>query len=103
MTCTDRVRLCAWTAVALLVLSGTVRAEEDASATTAPPDPKAKVCKKQPPPTGSHIGERRICKTQAEWDQASRDAAALVRDGATKRTQYPGALSPNRPQPAAGP
>jgi len=26
------------------------------------------VCKKFPPPVGSRIGPRKICKTQAEWD-----------------------------------
>lgn len=26
------------------------------------------VCKKFPPPAGTRIGKRQICKTQAEWD-----------------------------------
>lgn len=26
------------------------------------------VCKKFPPPIGSRIGRRQICRTQAEWD-----------------------------------
>lgn len=41
----------------------------------AAPQPAAKsayvdkvVCKKFPPPVGTRLGERKICKTQAEWD-----------------------------------
>ena len=41
----------------------------------AAPQPAAKtsyldkvVCKKFPPPVGTRLGERKICKTQADWD-----------------------------------
>lgn len=36
--------------------------------TSGPAMGSAIVCKKFPPPVGSRIGRRQICKTQAEWD-----------------------------------
>lgn len=46
------------------------------------------VCKKFPPPAGTRIGKRQICKTQAEWDyinqqerEALENAMRKPRDG----------------------
>lgn len=36
--------------------------------TTEPAKGMDVVCKKFDPPTGSRIGKRQICRTQAEWD-----------------------------------
>ena len=39
------------------------------------------VCRRMPPPTGTRIGPRRICKTQHEWDiidQETRDVMENV-------------------------
>jgi hypothetical protein len=44
------------------------------ASTSAPVDPNAKVCRKLPPPVGTRLGARRVCKTQAEWDQERFDA-----------------------------
>ena len=40
------------------------------ASSSAPAGSKANdvVCKKFPPPVGTRIGSRKICKTQAEWD-----------------------------------
>ncbi len=32
-----------------------------------------KVCKKFPPPTGSRLGPRKVCRTQAQWDSEARE------------------------------
>lgn len=31
------------------------------------------VCKKFPPPTGSRLGDRKICKTNAEWQMVEQE------------------------------
>lgn len=36
------------------------------------------VCRRYPPPTGSRIGPRRICKTQHEWDQIDEENRSIV-------------------------
>lgn len=58
----------------LLVASGIAAAQQaqttqpvTASATSKPKSTDV-VCKKFPPPAGTRIGKRQICKTQAEWD-----------------------------------
>jgi hypothetical protein len=48
------------------------------ASTSAAADPNAKVCRKLPPPTGTRLGSRRVCKTQAEWDQERFDARQAV-------------------------
>lgn len=42
------------------------------------------VCKKMPPPVGSRIGPRKVCKTQAEWD-AIRDSDREAIDTALRK------------------
>ena len=37
-----------------------------------------KVCKTFDAPTGSHIGDQRICKSKAEWDQEEQMAQRTV-------------------------
>ena len=49
---------------------------------TPPDDPgiivegkkQKRVCKKFPPPTGSRVGERRVCKTELQWQTEEANA-----------------------------
>ena len=47
--------------------------------------PNAYVCKKFPPPPGTRLGKRQICKTQAEWDRLEQD----MHDGVRKMQRKP--------------
>ncbi|MEQ9663805.1 MAG: hypothetical protein RLN87_14815 [Parasphingopyxis sp.] len=38
------------------------------------------LCRRQPPPTGSRIGGRNICKTRAEWERLQREARNEIED-----------------------
>ncbi len=38
------------------------------------------ICRRVPPPTGSRIGPRNICKTQHEWDLINREARTVVEE-----------------------
>ena len=40
----------------------------------AKPDEPRKVCRMQPAPTGSHRPGKRICRTEAEWNDALQNA-----------------------------
>jgi len=54
-----------------------------APATPAPTtsDPNKIVCKSLPAPTGTRLGSRRQCLSQAEWDEKERqDQQALMHD-----------------------
>jgi hypothetical protein len=42
----------------------------------ANPDADKMVCRSMDPPTGSRLGSRRECHTQAEWDERSREDQA---------------------------
>ena len=49
-----------------------------ASAATA--DPNKLICRTMPPETGTRLGARRKCQTQAEWDDRERaDEQALMK------------------------
>lgn len=37
-----------------------------------------KVCKRFPPPVGTRLGERKICKTKGEWAKERTDNMVLV-------------------------
>jgi hypothetical protein len=48
----------------------TAAADPAAPATPKPPvDPNKRVCRLLGPPLGSRLGERRQCKTRAEWEE----------------------------------
>ncbi|MBB3764574.1 hypothetical protein [Sphingomicrobium lutaoense] len=47
--------------------------------------PNAYVCKKMPPPVGTRLRARQICKTQAEWDMMEED----TQDGLRKMQRKP--------------
>lgn len=52
-----------------LVVAGPALAADSAGAQTPKQNPNAMICKSLPPATGTRIGGRRICKTQAQWDR----------------------------------
>jgi hypothetical protein len=37
-----------------------------------------RVCKRFPPPVGTRLGERKICKTKAEWDQERAETMMII-------------------------
>jgi hypothetical protein len=43
------------------------------------------ICRKLDPPTGSLIGERKVCKTKAEWDAIRKEAQGDL-DNASRTT-----------------
>jgi hypothetical protein len=47
--------------------------------TVKPDDSKIVVCHVSLPPTGSHMGGDRVCKTKAEWDRENRDSQDYLR------------------------
>jgi hypothetical protein len=54
-----------------------------ASATATPPTTvdkgqNTRVCKRFPPPVGTRLGERKICKTKAEWDQERAETMMII-------------------------
>ena len=62
------------------------------------PDTKDEmVCKTLPPPTGSLIGGRHICKTQREWDAREKQSQDAIRRGQTfggMKSTGPGGAGP---------
>lgn len=38
------------------------------------------ICRREPPPVGSRIGARRICKTRLEWDRIRDEARQTLQD-----------------------
>lgn len=38
------------------------------------------LCRRQPAPTGTRIGTRRICKTRMEWDRLQRESRDELED-----------------------
>jgi hypothetical protein len=50
-----------------------------------PADPNKPICKTLAPPIGSRIGERRVCKTKADWDQDSFNAKEVLERVQTHR------------------
>lgn len=63
------------TAVALtsaFLIAGPAFADSSASANK--PDLDKIVCKSLPPPTGTRLGGRRVCKTERQWEQEQQRA-----------------------------
>ena len=72
-------------------LQGADVKQADASATAGAGDQLAAknkmVCRTLPPPIGTRIGKRKICKTQAQWN----DEQAQIEQGMDKyQTRFPG-------------
>lgn len=69
--------------VAAAIAAGAARAEPartppDDGGATATPDKDPIVCRTLPPPTGSRLGQRRICQKQSVWDQLQKDSQDAV-------------------------
>ncbi|MBC7987625.1 MAG: hypothetical protein H7X93_13310 [Sphingomonadaceae bacterium] len=66
---------------AALVAAGPAAAQNDAS--QAANDGTEVVCRRNDAPTGTRLGRRNVCKTQAEWDaiqSANREAVERQQD-----------------------
>ncbi|WP_294235912.1 hypothetical protein [uncultured Sphingomonas sp.] len=50
---------------------------------TPPPAKEKKICRAQET-TGSRLAAKRVCKTQAEWDEIAANARNTVEDSATR-------------------
>lgn len=60
--------------------AGSFTQEESASADDGVTSSTEIICRRQPAPTGSRIGGRNICKTQAQWDRINRESRDLVEE-----------------------
>jgi len=56
-----------------------VAAAPDAQ-TVAAKDPKAVVCKRMAPETGTRLGSRMQCMTNAQWDEITRQSQDAIRE-----------------------
>ena len=54
-----------------------VIADEDSAAAN---DAATVVCKRQPPPVGSRLGSKKVCKTNAAWKLERETAGAAARE-----------------------
>ncbi|TMM49816.1 hypothetical protein [Qipengyuania marisflavi] len=82
-------------AAAGLTLAMTQPAVAQDTATSAEqPAKEKKVCKTQPPAVGSRLGARRVCRTQAEWDEQQQNARDTAND-MSQRGQLEGTSGPN--------
>ncbi|MCJ8190924.1 hypothetical protein [Sphingomicrobium aestuariivivum] len=78
---------------ALAVQPADQRAREEAAAKAAEETAEARgdnayVCKRFPPPPGTRLGKRQICKTQQEWDLIERDVQDSVREATRTPTDF---------------
>ena len=78
------IALSAMLAVTATSSVGQEPADSDAKAAKAEEE---QVCKRLPPPVGSRVRGRRVCKTQAQWDAEQAAAEAMARE-----TQQRGSL-----------
>jgi len=60
--------------------------------TVAAKDPKAVVCKRMAPETGTRLGSRMQCMTNAQWDEITRQSQDAIRE-----KQHSGATMPDSP------
>jgi hypothetical protein len=73
------------------VENATVNGQKDADA----PKPVKMICVRAPAETGSHMGARRECHTQEEWDMMHRQSEATVQ-------RYHDQTMLKSPDPSAG-
>jgi hypothetical protein len=52
-------------------------------------DPKAVVCKRMAPETGTRLGSRMVCMTNAQWDEMTRQAAEEMKTAAQRGATMP--------------
>ena len=67
---------------AALAGAALARAEgaDDAAAATVQKPGDETICKRLPPPTGSRIGDRKVCKPRKDWESSERDAGQVTRE-----------------------
>ncbi|NNC73159.1 MAG: hypothetical protein HKN78_09840 [Sphingomonadaceae bacterium] len=65
-------------------------AEETAEDGDRPNAARTIVCRRYAAPTGTRIGTRRICKTQAEWTRLDMEARVAIERNQVNRCQTPG-------------
>jgi hypothetical protein len=68
--------------VVVALLAVPALAETPAAAPQAsPPDPNDDmICKTYPPPTGTLLGARKVCKTRRDWKEMNQAASDYARD-----------------------
>jgi hypothetical protein len=67
-----QVRLAPSIAVIWLLSAAVVSAAPNKEMEKASTDPTKMICKTVPPPIGSRISLRHVCKTKAKWEQLER-------------------------------
>lgn len=66
-------------------------AEEDAANEGDTSNPATTiVCRRSAAPTGTRIGRRRICRTEAEWIRSDAEARIAIERAQVNRCQTPG-------------
>lgn len=80
--------------ITILVLATSLIAAMPASAQSSASDDNASeretnagnriVCRRMPPPTGTRIGPRRICKTQHEWDLMDQETRDIMENAGNR-------------------
>src|SRR5690348_2050999 len=63
---------------------------------TASVDPNAEVCKRMAPETGTRIGSRMVCKTNAQWEAEMRNTQQTDRGLQNHMTGYTGTSTNGR-------
>lgn len=72
-----------------LLAAQTPAASPVAAAKTPGPHVHEIVCKKFPPPVGTRLRERKICKTNAEWEMIKQDTFQVLDQVQRKPFQAP--------------
>lgn len=75
-----RISIIGCLAGSALLLAGAAHAADTAAAQTETTNGNQIVCRHLPPPTGTRIGGRRVCKTAREWDQLRADNQKTTRE-----------------------
>ena len=87
------------TIAAAIVMAGSSLAQEDNSGVGVNEadgsNPATNViCRQYPPPVGTRIGARNVCKTEMEWDQADAESRQVVERAQINKAHCPGLSSP---------
>ncbi|MGB7404832.1 MAG: hypothetical protein WA906_04020 [Pacificimonas sp.] len=81
-------------AVGVIVATGasaqvTTRAANEAAVQASVEDPDERtICKREPPPIGSRVGGRKICKTESEWQRLAEAHQNDIRDYQDKASAW---------------
>ena len=86
-------------AAALLATSASIPAQAQLSRSKGSDYSNKKICKVQDR-NGSRLGGKRICKSQAEWDQEAREARLTIQTMQASRQNC--VMGPNNPADKTG-